>query len=517
MKKQELIDQLMDNQDVNTLAHVGSDLIIKRVLRNLATRDLLPFIEYTMPRYQTNWHHRLICDYVQRWFEDETGEWSFLIVQCPPRHGKSEIVSRRLPAWILGKDPDAEVMGASYGADLAQRMNRDVQRIIDSKEYSEVFPGTRIKSSGIPGNTRKVRNTKMFEVLDGRGSLVSVGVDGGGTGMGSNYTIIDDPVKNMKEALSPTTKKRVLEWYDSVIQTRLEKGGKVLLTMTRWAQDDLAGELLMKANQDPEATQWKVLSLPAVMYDPQTGQDIHTAPEDTRDIGDPLWEEKKDLDDLLRIERSVLPRVWFSLYQQNPRPDTGEIWKADHFEIWDDEDLADLNIVNKGTDWDLAYTEKEANSATAYIAGGSWNQHAVVIDCGWWWKEFPEMIQIMKDTHPTMPKYIEDKASGKSASQVLEREGIATELVEVEGDKLSRTYDVVSHGIRGKIIIARSVANKLLHDPKQGVIALSPENIDIDINDALTQFLRRVLGKYGLAEWEDLAEDPDLTNNRQRL
>lgn len=511
MNKAAVISDILSTGTAQHLRRRGTRPALSSVTKQIARRDLLSFITYTMDDYEVNWHHELICKYLMRWLKDTTGEWSNLMIFAPPRHGKSEIVSRRLPAYILGDDPDAEVINASYGADLAQRMNRDVQRIIDSPKYVNLFPDTRLKKAGQGFSTDKIRTTKHFEIIDQKGSLVSAGVDGTLTGFGGDFIIIDDPVKDMKAALSKTVKKRAREWYDSVAQTRLESGGKVLLTMTRWAQDDLAGELLQIAEDDPDATQWQVLSLPAIRHAQQPTDDVAPAPEDPRDIGEALWKQKKTEAALRKIKASVHSRVWTSLYQQNPRPESGDIWRSDHFVIVPDEQIPS-NLYARGVDWDLAYTQKEKNSASAYIAGGVHNQTAYITDAGYFYLEFPELIERMKAIAPDMPKYIENKASGISAAQTLEREGVAVELVDVESDKLSRTYDVVSHGIRGKIVIAKSVATMILHDPKQGVIALSGENPDIDLNDALTQFLRRTLGKYGVTDWDSLGDDPDLVN-----
>lgn len=509
MSKSAVIADILNTGVAQHLQARGTMRAIDTVDKQIARRDLLSFITYTKKDYAVNWHHRLICRELMRWLETDDPDEFNLMIFAPPRHGKSEIVSRRLPAFILGDNPDAEVINASFGADLAQRMNRDVQRIIDDPVYVNLYPDTRLKTPGRGEYTDKIRTTKHFEIIDHYGSLVSAGVDGTLTGYGGDFLIIDDPVKDMKAALSPTIKRRAREWFDSVAQTRLESGGKILLTMTRWAPDDLAGDLLEQAASDPAAMQWRVLYLPAIMDPSMRGVEIH--PEDPRAPGEALWSAKKTIEALQRIKASVHRRVWTSLYQQDSEAETGDIWKSEYFEIVPDEHIPP-NLYATGTDFDLAYTEKETNSASAYVSGGVHNNIAYITDVGYFYLEFPEMIEKMKDIQPTRAKYIENKASGISAAQTLEREGVAVELVDVEADKLSRTYDVVSHGMRGKIRVAKSAAETLLHDSKQGVLKLSPENVDIDLNDALTQFLRRTLGKYGVADWDALGEDPELTN-----
>jgi hypothetical protein len=149
------------------------------------------------------------------------------MIFAQPRSGKSELVSRRLPAYILGRDPDATIIAASYGADLARRMNRDVQRIIDTPEYQRLFPDTQLWGKNVRSvaDGSYLRNSDLFEVVGHRGFYMSVGVGGALTGMGSKYMVLDDPVKNRKEANSATYRQSVWEWYTSTFYTRLAPGG----------------------------------------------------------------------------------------------------------------------------------------------------------------------------------------------------------------------------------------------------------------------------------------------------
>jgi len=195
--------------------------------RILARRHLLDFITYTKPDYEVNWHHKTICDEIESFM---TGECSRLILCMPPRNGKSQIVSRHLPAYLLGRNPDARIIACSYSADLAQAMNRDVQRIIDDPLYHELFPDTTLSGSNVrtvAGNF--LRNSDVFEIVGHKGVYLSAGIGGGITGRGADYALIDDPVKNREEANSPTYRERIWDWYRSTLYTRLEKGGKILI------------------------------------------------------------------------------------------------------------------------------------------------------------------------------------------------------------------------------------------------------------------------------------------------
>jgi len=201
------------------------------VQREQARRGMLRFAQYTFDGYVTNWHHALVCDALDQLI---AGTIKRLIVLMPPRHGKSELVSRRLPAYILGRDPNARIIATSYSADLASRMNRDVQRIIDSEAYRELFPASRLWGKNIragAGSTY-LRNSDLFEIVGAGGVYRSAGVGGGITGMGFDFGIIDDPIKNRQEANSKVYRDSLWDWFTSTFYTRQEKDARILVTMT---------------------------------------------------------------------------------------------------------------------------------------------------------------------------------------------------------------------------------------------------------------------------------------------
>lgn len=318
-----------------------------------ATQSLLAFTTHTKPDYVVNWHHEALCRQLDRFVH---GDLRRLMVFMPPRHGKSELVSRRLPAYILGCNPNAEIISCSYGDSLASRMNRDVQRIIDTPKYAEVFPDTRLYGKNIRATAQGtwLRNSDIFEVVDNHGVYLSAGVGSGITGMGFLYGIIDDPIKNQKEADSATFRESVWEWYTSTFWTRQENDARILLTLTRWHEDDLAGRLLDLAKSDPTADQWEVLTLPAICEEPD-------APHEQRAIGEPLWPEKYSLA-FFAAALANNPRQHAAINQQSPRAREGNMFK-----------LKDLPIVpvapvlgRRVRYWDLG----GADSNTADFSAG---------------------------------------------------------------------------------------------------------------------------------------------------
>lgn len=293
--------------------------------RRAARRSLEAFTRYTKLDYDVNWHHRVLCEHLDRFV---AGEIKRLMVFMPPRMGKSELVSRRLPARILGENPDAGIIACSYGADLAGRMNRDVQRIIESGAYAALYPETRLFGSNVRtvAQGSYLRNSDLFEIVGHDGFYRSAGVGGGITGMGCQFGLIDDPIKNRLEAESATYRDALWDWYTSTFYTRLEKDACVLLTMTRWHKDDLAGRLLAQQEADPDADQWTVISFPAVAEGEPTELD-------PRHEGEALWPAKYDEERLRKMFLAVGSYQAASLYQQRPRLREGGMFKAPWFPI----------------------------------------------------------------------------------------------------------------------------------------------------------------------------------------
>lgn len=333
-----------------------------------SVNSLLDFIHLTKPDYQTNWHHRVLCEYLDRFV---SGEIKRLMVFMPPRHGKSEQVSRRLPAYILGKNPNASIIACSYSADLASRMNRDVQRIIDTPAYEGLFPNTRLYGANIRTVARGayLRNSDIFEVVGHSGVYRSAGVGGGITGMGFHYGIIDDPIKNRQEANSPTYRDNLWDWFTSTFYTRQEKDAGILLTVTRWHEDDLAGRLLNLAAAEG-GEQWTVIDFPAVATHTQHA-------DDPRELGEALWPDKYDLEKLDRIRIALGEHEWSALYQQSPLPPGGGMFDTQKIRVVD----TAPECVQTVRFYDLAITAKRKSDYTVgLLLGVTKDEQFVVLD-----------------------------------------------------------------------------------------------------------------------------------------
>ena len=260
-----------------------------------ATESLIAFTDYTNFGYVAASHHKLIASKLEA---VERGVIDRLAIFMPPRHGKSELASRRFPAWYLGRNPDRQIIAASYNSDLASDFGREVRNIVASGEYPAIFD-RRLREDRRAG--------ERWNTYKG-GSYVAAGVGTAVTGRGAHILLIDDPLKDREEADSEIRRQRVWEWYTSTAYTRLMPGGAVILIQTRWHEDDLAGRLLNQASGD----RWEVLELPAI-----------------DDAGKALWPEWYNIEALGRIRSAVGPREWSALYQQRPAPEEGDYFKSD--------------------------------------------------------------------------------------------------------------------------------------------------------------------------------------------
>lgn len=419
---------------------------LEEVKAERARRSILGFVHATFPNYKSGWVHELICKELDFFLaEVAEGKAPRLMLFVPPRHGKSELVSRRFPAYALGKYPDLSIIAASYGSDLAARMNRDVQRVIDSDEYARIFSGTKLYGKNIRtvADGSWLRNSDIFEVVGRRGVYRSTGVGGGITGMGADILLIDDPIKDMEQANSATYRQNVWDWYTGVAYTRLMPGGGVIIILTRWHEDDIAGRLLTAAKKG-EGDQWRVISFPAIAE-----QD-----EACRKEGEPLHSERYSLKQLNNIRMAVGSRVWASLYQQRPSAAEGSIFKREWWKFYAALPQPIYGVIQS---WDTAFKTGEGNDYSVCTTWGVGDFGYYLLD---FWKgrvEFPELkkqVNILGNKWQPYAVLIEDKASGQSLIQELDRSSRYPILpIEVEKDKEVRAHTATPIIEAGKVYL----------------------------------------------------------------
>jgi len=375
---------------------------LKKLQRNLARRDLLNFTTYHNSKYTVNWHHKSIASELTRFILSPKAEK--IILEVPPQHGKSELVSRNMPAFALGVNPDVKIIEASYSIDLPQSFSRDIQRTMSSEEYNAVFP-----ESALNQITKDYasKTAGYFEVPNHKGSFRAVGVTGGIAGFPGDIAIIDDPIKDPLEAYSKTYRDRVWEWYLSVWLGRLHNNSKQIIITTRWHEDDLVGRIL-----EFEGSQWKRITYPAIKDEANIN--------DPRQIGEALWPEKHSLEKLLKI-KTMSERVFNALYQQRPSAVEGNILKREWFGRFNMSDIEGCPVYFKS---DTAYTEKTQNDYCVIIAYAEKNGIKHIIDMYRKRVEFPDFIRDLKNFYALHGGhgslfFVEPKASGKSVVQQI--------------------------------------------------------------------------------------------------
>jgi hypothetical protein len=242
---------------------------------------------------------------------------------CPPQHGKSQITSRRFPAYVLGHEPTEDWISASATAELAEGFGRDVRNCISSREYQNVFPDVQLAEDS---QAKGRWNTKQG------GAYNAIGIGGQLYGKGGG-AVIDDPFGSWADAQSEVGREKVWEWYQGTLYNRIRPGRPIIVIQHRMHEGDLAGRLIER--QKAGGDKWEIVNLPAL-------------------IDDPPWPERYDSAALERIRANTDPLQWSALYQQNPMPDEGVFFKREWFELFDPKKLPRCHKYMSG---DFAVTE----------------------------------------------------------------------------------------------------------------------------------------------------------------
>lgn len=340
--------------------------IMRELVKHEARHNFQKFVSYTFEGYDMQWFHKCICYYLDKLYK---GDIKKLMIFVPPQHGKSELSSRRFPAYLLGRDPNLKLALCSYSADLSSSFNRAVQMIIDDPAYEELYEDTRLNGKRVSTDTGNgvLRNSTMFEIVGHKGFLKTVGVGGSLTGTPVDIGIIDDPFKDRAEANSATYRNNKWAWYQDVFCTRLHNDSKQLMLFTRWHEDDLAGRLLDPNNpcyDAKEASEWTVIALPALKEE-QPPLACALDIQDPRSIGEALWEKRHSREKYEKRKR-INPTGFASLDQQRPAPLEGGMIKTDWFNIINRSECPfQFNDVVWDAWIDGAWTEKASNDPTA--------------------------------------------------------------------------------------------------------------------------------------------------------
>jgi predicted phage terminase large subunit-like protein len=416
-------------------------------LRRRRDRPLREYVDHaTRSRFRWYRHNEALDDVLQRVVD---GEIKRLMVFEPPRHGKTEQVSRLLPGKWLERYPDTWVGLTSYGATLAQSLSRS------AREYYRAAGGALAKD----------RQSVSEWETGKRGGLWAAGVGGGITGKGFHLGIIDDPVKDRAEADSVTYRDALREWYTSTFYTRREPDAAIVIVLTRWHHVDLAGWLLdREGSEDPE--RWHIVDLPArAEAERPEYPDTCTVEPDWREPGEPLCPERYDDASLRHTEANAGPRDWASLYQQRPRPREGGFFKY----AWFGEDRYARPSGGEWVRyWDTAGTDGGGDYTVGVLMGRAPDGLFYVADVvrGQWSPgRRDEVIRqtAEKDGHDVRI-WLEQEAgvSGKERSQATVRKlaGYTVRTEPVTGSKEDRADPFAAQSEVGNVRLCRGTWNR---------------------------------------------------------
>jgi len=367
-----------------------------------------------------------------------------LMVNMPPRHGKSELINHFLPAWFLELFPAKRVISASHTEALA-------------KYYSRRTRDTLL------GNTDKLAVRLNPDVLAAAewettagGGMIARGVSGATVGKGGDLIIIDDPTKSRKEALSKAHRAEVQSWFRSVIRTRLEPGGVMVIVQTRWARDDLCGYLLRQQEEGGEdAEPWFVLNLPALC------EELETLPRWTRHAGDALWPERYSAETLRLIRSDVGPIEWAAQFQGNPRSEGTGQFKRSRFRYFSeqleesgervfvlrDHDGGEKRVLEAECWWfQTADTAQEAGSSNDFTVVSTWivtpDRELLLFDVMRERIEIPLQLRFLYAQRERYPRLrfqgVEKASSGHSLIQQARKDGRPFKVLKADADKVTR-------------------------------------------------------------------------------
>ena len=369
--------------------------------RRPSRRGLIEFCHFTFPRYEASWHHKLIARKLE---EILWGKIKKLMIFAPPRHGKSELASIRFPIFYLGHKPQHSIIATSYAEKLACTFSRAARETVTGPQYQRLWK----RKLAVAGNVRWQFENKEDE----RPSYIAAGIGGSIAGEGANGLIIDDPIKNPKQAYSKGYRDDNDEWYKLVARTRLQPRGWVLLMMTRWHEDDLAGRLLKR-----EGDEWTVLILPAANPEGKYGLKKYDA----------LWPSQYGVEALAATRKEIGSVGWGALYQQDPHIAIGSIFKRAWFKFYKPTDVLrwDENIQI----WDTAFEPGQEND---YSACGTLSRCQDRVYVSRVWQEQVAWPDLLRQAHfeaenfervhrqPLHRVLIENKGSGISLRQALQ-------------------------------------------------------------------------------------------------
>lgn len=432
-------------------------------------------------------HVKIICDAIQKIID---GQQQFLIIELGPQHGKSMAITETLPSYYLMRYPDKKVMVTAYGENLYSQFadsNRD--------KFTRLAPK-------LFGLTTSKNTANQFDVRNHKGEAFFTSMLGSATGHSADLLIIDDPIKNSEEAMSPTVKEKIWKEWTNTFSTRLQNNSSVIVIATRWTTDDLSGRLLQQKAYD-----WQEIKLPAIATGIPKGQTDIIG----RHNGEALCPELHTLDALLAQKKNLGTHAFNALYQQSPTIEGGNIFKRDWPKWYVDSRETmirlgltekDVAILPKHLDdtvqaWDATFKNKANDD---YVAGQTWSRRGanVYLRPGWCHKRL-SFIQTMtainqqKNMYPrTSAILVEDKANGPAILDVLQRDISGIMAVSPGNDsKEARAMSVSPVWEAGQVYLPHPLWHPEIEDWLEEIVGFPNMQHDDNV-DSMVYAIRRL-------------------------
>lgn len=461
-----------------TTAQAAEELLRRRRARS----GLADYISFVKKRYVRSWFSDTVCAALDQFIERvKAGERPVLVLQAPPQHGKSDIVSRHLPPYLLARNPEWRVGACSYNDDLARSMAQDVRRVLGGDEHKRLFPMP-------PGTRYSVDRADEITAPGGLGSYIAKGVGSGLTGRPLDIGIIDDPIKNDKDALSPTIKEGHWNWYQSVFNTRMSECSGQIVMATSWAEDDLPGRIIKHFAGDPRLM---VLRFPAINDPTEAGYN----PE--MPVG--ALVPKLHSANKLRETKALLSDYWWSaMYQQSPRSLGGNVFKEHGIRYYTKlPDKFDKVL----TSWDCTFKDTDGSD---YVVGQVWGKvgpDVYLIHQERARMSFSDTLHAVRRVKMAFRQakehLIEDKANGPAVIDTLKREIAGIIPIEPDGSKLARAHAVTSYWEAGNVWLPTPEVAPWVKE-FTGEVTTFPAAANDDQVDAMSQALRRLYPARGI-------------------
>lgn len=436
------------------------------------------YSKYCLYAHEGRWilgrHLKLVCDSIEQLINREIKQ-NILIISMPPQHGKSQAVTETLPSYYLGKYPRKRVIEVSYGDDLARRFGRRNRQKVE--QFGKELFGVELAANS--------RSDTEFEIAEHKGSMISRGIMAGITGQPGDLIIIDDPIKNRQEAESQTYRDRIWDEFLNSIYTRLSADGVIILIMTRWHEDDLAGRLLKNM---PEKCMEINIPLEAEV------NDILGRAE-----GDALFPEiGKDNAWLADFKKAYTTqegsRAWNALMQGRPTAAEGNLIKR---KWWKYYKVMPDRFDQMLQSWDCTFKDSDGSD---YVVGTVWGRVGAdkyLLDMTRERMDLPTTMATIKAMSNKWPetwlKLIEDKANGTAVIQMLQHKIPGLVGVNPMGSKVARVQAVLPHIEAGNVYLPEEA--DWLNDFVEECSAF-PNGKHDDMVDSMSQGLIRLIHDY---------------------